>query len=327
MLLRIFKANYFYNYLLFPVVGALLLLRSFLTPGLFPPGSTAAISPLFKPIYELQLPYSAAILFNFFAVMVICYQLLFINAAFSFVRERTFLTVYLFMFIVLTLPNLHVIQPVFIAAIFILLALFSIFLSFEKKKVISNGFNAGLFTGVAGLFYPALIFLIFLVPISLHTLKNKIGWREWTASFLGLFLPVLYTFIYYFVTNNLTIFYGIYTSLLTPKDTSVLFQLPALIYFAFLAIITIAASFFILGQYDEKKINTRRFYKISFYYFAAPLILIIIPAVSHGLLVILSLPLTFLLTNYLTFMKRRFWAELFFTLLIIFSVTLQFLIK
>jgi len=318
MLLRIFKANYFYNYLLFPVVGALLLLRSFLTPGHFPPESTATISPLFNPIYELQLP---------FAVMVICYQLLFINAAFSFVRERTFLTVYLFMFIVLTLPNLHTIQPVFIAAIFILLTLFSIFLSFEKKKVISNGFNAGLFTGVAGLFYPALNLLIFLVPISLHALKNKIGWREWVASFLGLSLPVLYTFSYYFATNNLTPFYETYTNLFNHKDVSVLFQLPTLIYFAFLTIITIAASFFIMGQYDEKKINTRRFYKISFFYFVSPLILIIIPSVSHELLVILALPLTFLLTNYLTFMRRRFWAELFFTLLIIFSVTLQFLIR
>jgi hypothetical protein len=327
MLIRIFKANYFYNYLLFPVVGILLLLKSFLTPGAFPPETTASISPIFKPIYNLPFTHTTSLAINFAAVMIICFQLLYINATFSFIRERTFLTVYLFMFIVFALPNLHSIQPVFVAAIFILLAFFSIFKSFEKKKVISNGFNAGLFTGIAGLFYPSLNLLIFLVPISLYILKNKIGWREWIASFIGLSLPVIYSFTCYFLTNSLTPFYELYTSVFLPKDYSLLRQLPVLIYLGFLSVIIIAASFFILKQYDEKKISTRRFYKIAFFYFATSLLLIIIPSVSHELLVILTLPLTFLLSNYLTFMRRRFWAELIFTLLIIFSVALQYVIK
>jgi hypothetical protein len=327
MLLRIFRANYFYNYILFPLVGILLLLKSFLSPGIFPPETTATINPVFKPLYELQLPYAAALLLNYIAVMIICYQLLYFNAAFSFVRERTFLPVYLFMFIVYALPGLHYIQPVFIAAIFILLALYNIFLSFEKKKVISNGFNAGFFIGVAGLFYPSLNFLIFLVPSSLYTLKNKIDGRVWIASFLGLLLPALYAFTYYFLTNNLISFFEIYTCLLMPKDTLVIFQIPVIIYLSFLLIVTISASLFILKGYDEKKISTRRYFKILFFFFITSLLLLIIPAVSHELLVIVTIPLTFLLTNYLTFMHRRFWAELFFIILISFSVALQFFVK
>lgn len=327
MLLRIFRANYFYNFLLFPLTTALLLLKSFLYPGVFPPDTITAVTPLLKPLYGMQLPYHAALAINFAAIMIICFQLLYINAAFSFVRERTFLPVYLFLFIVLGLPDLHVIQPVFIAAIFILLAYYSIFLSFEKKKVISNGFNAGFFIGIAGLFYPAANVLIFLVPSSLYTLKNKIGWHEWVGSFLGVLLPHLYAFTYYFCTNNLSIFYEIYLNLLTPKNTSVLFQIPVIVYFSFLAIVTIAASIFILGQYDEKKISTRRFFKILFFFFSTSLLFLIFPAVSHELLVIVTLPLTFLLTNYLTFIRRRFWAEFFFILLIGFSIVLQFLVR
>lgn len=327
MLLRIFRANYFYNYLLFPIVGALLLLKSFLYPGIIPTETVTAINPFFRPLYDIPLHYSVALIINFFVVMIICIQLLYINSAFSFVRERTFLPVYLFMFIVLALPGLHIIQPVFISAVFILQALYSIFLSFEKKKVITNGFNAGFFIGIAGLFYPGLNVLVFLVPSSLYTLKNKIGWREWIASFLGLLLPPLYAFTYYFCTNNVSTFFEIYTHLLSPKDTSVLFQIPVIVYFSFLAIITIAASFFIMRGYDEKKISTRRYFKILFFFFITSLLLILIPSVSYELLVITALLLTFLFTNYLTFMLRRFWSEFFFIVLIAFSIVLQFLVK
>jgi hypothetical protein len=82
-----------------------------------------------------------------------------------------------------------------------------------------------------------------------------------------------------------------------------------------------------IAQYDEKKISTRRFFKILFFFFATSLLLIIIPSVSYELIVILSLPFIFLLTNYFTFMRRRFWAELFFVLLITFSIVMQFLVK
>jgi len=327
MLLRIFKANSFYNFLLFPITGILLLLKSFLAPGVFPPAELSPINPLVKPLYDLQLPYSAALLINFAVIMIICFQLLYFNVTFSFVRERTFLPVYLFLFFVLGLPGLHVIQPVFIAAVFVLLALYNIFLAFEKRQVVSNGFNAAFFIGIAGLFYPGLNLLIFLVPISLYTLKSKIGLREWLGSITGLILPPLYLFTYYFLTNKLNLFFEIYTNLLTPKNTSVLFQIPVIVYFSFLVIITIIASAFMMRGYDEKKISTRCYFTILFFFFLTTLILIIIPSVSYELLVIIALFLTFLLTNYLTFMKRRFWAELFFTLLIAFSIVMQFLVE
>lgn len=327
MFIRIFKANNFYNFLLFPIVGALLLIKSFMHPGIFPPETLSPINPIFKPIYSLQLTYNVALAINYTAILIICFLLLYINAAFSFVRERTFLPLYIFMFIVLALPGLHIIQPVFFAAIFILLALYNIFLSFEKRKVIVNGFNAGFFIGMAGLFYPGANLLVFLAPISLYTLKNKIGGREWIASFLGLFLPHIYLFTYYFLTNNIASFFVIFTNLFIFKDLSFFIQVPIIVYFSFLAILTIASSFFMITQYDEKKISTRRFFKILFFFFSASLLLIIIPSVSYELIVILTLPFTFLLTNYFTFMRRRFWAELLFVLLITFSIVMQFMVK
>jgi hypothetical protein len=228
---------------------------------------------------------------------------------------------------VYALPDLHVIQPVFFSGIFILLAFNRIFSSFEKKKGISNAFDAGFLTGIATLFYPGSVILVFLIPASLYTLKNKIGWREYIASMLGLFLPLLFAFSYYFIFNNVSNFIDLFTNVIIKREETILHLLPVQIYFIFLILLTIFSSIFILGQYDEQKISIRRYFKILFFYFCTSVILIILPSVSYELLVLLTIPLTFLITNYLTFMHRRFWAELFFIILIIFAVGLQFIIK
>jgi hypothetical protein len=327
MLLRIFKANSIYNFILLPIIGGLLLLKSFLEPGIFPPESHQFTTPLFLPVYLSNISFKVALLVNFLTVIIICIQLLYINATFSFVRDRSFLPAYLFLFIVYTIPDLHVIQPVFISCIFLLLAINRIFSSFEKKNIISNAFDAGFLTGLAGLFYPGAIILVFIIPLNLYTLKNKVSWREFAVAFIGLLLPFLYTFSYYFIVNNVSSFIDLFTNVIIKRENTIFHLLPVQIFVAFLALITIFSSLFILSQYDEKKISTRLYFKILFFYFCTSLLLFILPSVSYELLVFLIIPLSFLFTNYLTFMRRRFWAELFFTILILISIGLQFIIK
>jgi hypothetical protein len=279
MLLRIFRANSVYNFILVPIIGGLLLLKSYLEPGIFPPDSIQFNTPLFSSLYQSNITFFSALLINYAAVIFICFQLLYINAAFSFVKERTFLPSYLFLFIVYAIPDLHVIQPVFISAIFQLFAINSIFSSYEKKKTISNAFNAGFFTGLAGLFYPGAIVLVFLIPVSLYTLQNKVGWREFVASFIGLLLPLLYAFSYYFVFSDVSNFIQLFTNSIIKRENTILHLIPVQIYFVFLLLITIVSSFFIVGQYDEKKISTRRYFKILFFYFCTSLLLLILPSV------------------------------------------------
>lgn len=175
--------------------------------------------------------------------------------------------------------------------------------------------------------YPGALLLVLLIPVSFYILQNKQSWRESFASFIGLLLPLLYTFSYYFIFNNISNFIDLFTNVIIKREDTILNLLPVQIYFVYLLLITIFSSLFIVRQYDEKKISTRRYFKIFFFYFSASLLLFILPSVSYELLVILSIPLTFLFTNYLTFIRRKFWAELFFTILIVISLALQFIIK
>jgi len=306
-----------------------LLLKTFLdTKGLNAENFVFS-SPITGNLDFSGMPYWKVIMLAYIPAMIISFLLLNVNARFSFIRERTFLPSYLFILLAFTQPVLHLIHPVYISGIFLLWAISVIFSSFEEKKAISKAFNAGILTGLAGLFYLSSSLFIILVPISLFTLRGKIGWREYFTSFFGFLIPWIYTFSFYFVFGDITTLIDILAHSVTyNKPTGTIVEyIPEIAFFSVLSLITVISSFYILNQYDENKISTRRYNKILFFYFATSLIFTILPKVSFEVFVLTSIPLTYLFANYLSFMKRRFWAELFFAILIIFSIMFQFVVE
>lgn len=328
-LLRIFRTNNGYNFILLPIVGALLLLKTFLDTKGLNAGNLTFTSPITGTLDLSGMSNFGVIMLAYIPAIIISFLLLDINARFSFIRERTFLPSYLFLILAFTQPILHFIHPVYFSGIFLLLAIRVIFSSFEKKKAIANAFNAGLLTGLAGLFYLSSSLYIVLVPISLFALRGKIGWREYFTTFFGFLIPWIYTFSSYFIFGDITKLIDILAhSVSYNKPTGTIIEyIPEIVFFSVVFIITIIASFYILNQYDENKISTRRYNKILFFYFATSLIFTILPQVSFEVFVLISIPLTYLFSNYLSFMKRRFWAEFFFAILILFSIMFQFVVE
>ncbi len=326
-MLRIFRANSVYNFILLPIFGALLLIKSYLdTKGMYAV-SYSFITPAFPQIDLSKIKYEVLILLSFISVLLICFQLLITNARFAFIKERTFLPSYLFLFIIYTIPELHFFNPVLISGVFCLLAINTIFDSFEKNNSIMNAFNAGFLTGIAGLFYLSANLLVILIPISLFNLRGKISWREVVTPFIGLLLPWLFVFTFYYATNNTNVFIDNILNYLKFKNTTIIRDFVLIGYFALIGLITLISSMFVLKQYDEEKIRVRRYFKILFFFFFSSLIFLIFPFVSYELIVLTVLPISFFITSYLSFMRRRFWAEFFFILIIVLSFSLQFVFE
>jgi hypothetical protein len=327
MLLRIIKANHFYNFILIPVLGFLMLLPAFSDIQMIPADTYAHVSPLFQPLISQGISNHTAILINFAVVLIICFLLLQINARYAFVKERTFLPAFLFFVIIYALPELKIIQPVFIAGLFLVLCIRSIFASFEKKEAIRNAFDAGFFIGVAGLFYFYSILFVFLIPFSLSILRNNLSWRDTFTSFVGMLLPWVFFFSAYFIANNPMVPVNYVLDSFIVKEKSFLIHLPIQIYLAYLMIIITICSVFILKQYGLKNISVRRYFKILFLFFMAALAMLFSPHVSTEILVFLTIPLTFLITNYLIFIRRRVWAELFLYLMVGIAASLQLFVN
>jgi hypothetical protein len=327
MLVRLLKANLFYNILLVPLMGILLLVQSLRIEVPFAQTSYAVNSPILQLLINTDIPYWGTVLINYGVMLIIGFLLIHINAKFTFIKEQTFLPTYLMFFLVFALPSLHHIQPVFIAALFLMLSFYNIFVVYDKKQVIGNAFNAGFLTGLASVFYLPCLLLILIIPSSISTIKGKASAKEFFASWMGILLVWVFYFTYFFVFGKIQSFIDLFNNAFQFADRGILLKIPVIVYLSFLALVTILASGFIIIQYDTRKISTRRYFKVLAYYFFASLALFAVPSTSIELLVIVALPLTILLSNYLILMRRRFWAETFLILIIAFAYGLQYLIK
>lgn len=326
-MLRIFRANSVYNFFLLPIIGALLLIKSYLDLRGIYASDYSFITPAFPKIDLSTIRYETLIGLSLIAVLFICFQLLITNARFAFIKERTFLPSYLFLFIIYTIPELHFFNPILLAGVFCLLAINNIFDSFEKNKAIINAFNAGFLTGIAGLFYLSANLFVILIPISIFNLRGKISWREVVTPLIGLLLPWIFVFTFYFATNNTNIFVDNILNYIKFKNEPFIKDYVLLGYFGLIGLITLISSMFVLKQYDEEKIRVRRYFKILFFFFFSSLIFFIFPFVSFELIVLTVIPISFFITNYLSFMRRKFWSEFFFILIILLSFGLQFVFE
>ncbi|MCF8362089.1 MAG: DUF6427 family protein [Prolixibacteraceae bacterium] len=325
MLLKLLKGNHLYNYILFPVIGLMLIAGTLLQDGVFYPAFSSSAGPLSFLLQEIEFGNIWAVFTNYLLILLISLLLLHINEYFSMARDATFLPSYLFLFIVYAIPNLQVLQPIFLSALFIALSFRSIFSSIDQKYTVNKAFNAGFFIGIAGLFYTYATLIVLIIPISIYILRNNLNWRNLLSPILGAIFPWLYLLVYYFIFKDIALFFELLEQSFQMPEVSFFSNTIIFVYLSYLILITLIASFFIIKQYDEKKINTRRYYKVLFIYFVSILLLLLIPPVSFEIIVLIALPLTFLITNYLAHMKRRFWAELFFTTLVVISIILQFL--
>lgn len=324
MLLRIFKGNYLFNYILFPLVSVLLISGTLLSSS----GQSIAVpitsSPLGVLLSGITIHTTGSVLINLLVVWLISLLLFHINARFSMVKDVSFLPSYLFLFIVFAIPDFRYLQPILPSALFIALSFRSIFLSLEKDNMTPNIFDASFFVGVASLFYFFASVLILAIPLGILVMHKKINWKNLSATLLGLILPWGLLYIILFLSDHTLELNKLTWQFVTHENSLMAKNIALYLYLGFILILTLISSFFILKQYDEKNINTRRYFKVLFIFFVASLVLLPIPAVAGEIIVLATLPLTFLITNYLTYMKRRTWAELFFTVLIIFSIILQF---
>lgn len=326
MILRILKANHVYNFVLVPIIGILLLLKTIITGGVFPTNECLYTSPLCTPILDSGISFTGAVLINFLLIIATCFLIFHINARFAFVREQTFLPSYLFLLIVLAFPHLHLINPIFISIIFLLFGVRSIFNSFEKRIAIRNSFNAGFFIGLAGIFFLEVSLLILIIPTSIFIIRNKITWREIVVPFIGFLLPWLLLFSGYFIFGEVDTLISLLENSLLEKDKLIFLKLPVQLFLSYLILLIGISSMFIIRQYGIKNISVRRYFKVLFIVFASSILLLLLPSVGIEGLVLLTIPVTFLLTNFLIHTKRKTWAEILLDLLIVVVVTIQFFI-
>ncbi len=326
MLLRALKSNPTYHFLLIPFIAAALWAKSFINPAQFSfyPGENSMI--LYQPINYLlgQNPLTSNIV-ALLCTILLAFLIYKITVQYSFIRVRTVLPSTLFVLFSSGMHDLHAMHPVYPAALFLILTIDRIFDSYEKDVIHSNAFEAGIFLAIGSLFYLNLVFLFPFLWIGFIILKQKVNWREFVLTTLGFIFPWIVALAYYGATSQTDEMMVTLKANLGSHASLLLKDLPTQIYAGYLALMTLLASFFLISQYDGKKISSRKYFKAFFWVFLITCITAIAnPAVSQEVMILLSIPLTYLISNYLIYMKRQIWGELFLYILLAGIIVLQF---
>jgi len=327
MLLKTLKSNQTFHFLLIPLVAGALWIKSFLNPMLFPFYTGEDSMLLYQPINALIGKNTVAS--NIFAlvfIILLAFLILKLNVQYTFIRVRTVLPSILFILITSGLHELHAMHPIYPAALFLILTIDRIFNAYDKEVIHSNAFEAGIFLAIGSLFYLNLVFFFPFLWIGFLIIKPKVNWREYILSTLGFILPWLAALAYYAGTGQSDDLIGVLKENISSHQSFLVGNLPIHIYLGFLGFLTLLASFLILSQYDGKKISSRKYFKAFFWIFLMSCILIVAnPAVSQDIIVLLAIPLTYLISNYLIYMKRPIWGEIYLSILTAGVIYLQFI--
>lgn len=327
MILRILKSNRSVNYFLYPLLGVIFWLQSFLKPQIYPFYSGEAEGLLYNPIARLVADNALSqSIIALVLLLIMAFMVQQINNQYSFIRIRTMLPAPIFVIIISGFTQLHTLHPVYFGSIFLLVAIYRLFVAFDKSKPYSAAFDTGFILGIGTLFYYNLFIILPALIIGVGILARENNWRQFVLMLLGFLLPLVFAAAYAFLTNNLLEFLKTFEqSILTPNN-HFKSNISLHIYLGSLIVLTVFGSVKIIQQYDTKKVSTRKYFSVFFLIFIFSLLsFTFIPATSQEMLMITAIPLTFLIANFFVFLKSRFWGELLFSLLFVLVLVLQFL--
>jgi hypothetical protein len=325
MLLRFFRSIGSQMIIFIPFLGLLLWLHSLIhipqAVFLF----DKVPMPLYKFISDLLPPSSIfASILTLTLVVIQGFWLVRLNSRFMIINNRTYLPALLFVIITASFPGLQRLNPAIFSGFFLLLAIEKMFESYHNNKPAHEYFIAAFYISLGAVFYPYLIFFMFIVWTGLVVLR-PFHWREWVYSFFGFATPFFFLFCFYYLVHNDP--YRVY------NDFKTVFQIrysfagysPMIIIFlVYILFFILMASQFMIKTFVGKKILPRKAYVMFLWLFINSLaVYVLIPQASVELIFIAAIPISYLLAHYLAFMKAEFWGNIFLLLLLILIVLVQ----
>ncbi len=207
----------------------------------------------------------------------------------------------------------HSFDPILIANIFVMPALFFLMESYREEQALSDFFKAGFFMGLASFFYVHYIFLFPLSFIALIILR-AFNWREWISLLLGLLTPYyIYVALNYITVNDFTQSFSLISTVLSD------FQKPLVSEYDMAFLIMIALLFvFALFQSLTKgfgvKVKTKKTKFILLWMMALCLLMVFFKHKSDWLLMPCIIPLSVIIGDYLAELRQLKIANTLLTL-------------
>ncbi|TAL66356.1 MAG: hypothetical protein EPN88_08560 [Bacteroidetes bacterium] len=326
MLLRIFKGTGPGVIFLIIIILIAVWIGAFLNPQMSAEFNYEKIP---MPLYGLvqKLIGNSPLLGVIFSFSMVCLMIFFIvnfNTASFFITERTFLPALIYILFSGFFPQYQLLNPVIPASIFLMIAIRRIMDGYRKQGTAYNFFDAALLISIGSLFYGNLIWFGLLVIIGIAILRTA-NILEIAISILGLLTPYIITFgLYYVIGKDLTAFTSLIEQNLLGKSIDYQFSRLTIVALITSAIIILVSIVYLLMLMNTKKIKSRKIFTLLVWVFLISVTgYFALPSVSVEIVWITAIPVSYFLTHYFVFYKKKIVSEIFLSLLFVFVLLIQ----
>ena len=236
----------------------------------------------------------------------------------SLLKQSAYFPAFMFILLASCRGSLICFYPALIAVLFLMLAIRRLAAGYKKDKALSEVFDAGLFIGIASLFYiPLVVFIVFLW-IAILTIRSLI-WREWVAALIGFALPFAFMLAYHYIFYAPAPFWSTKLSVVTSNyRTHWSFSWEEWVLLIAIVGTSIASFWLFINKVSDNVVKAQKIWALMLWFvFFALVSVAISPQRDARSLVILVLPVSFIFSNYFLKAKSAIWSEFLFLCVIV----------
>jgi hypothetical protein len=281
------------------------------------------------PLYGLMKgmlynSHSLGVVISFLMVSLLAFLMVHFNTTIFFINERTFLPALIYVLLGGFFPDHQLLNPVIPASIFLMLAMFRIMDGYHKAGTAYNYFDAGILIGTGSLFYANLIWFGALVFIGIALMRTG-NLKEIVISIIGLVTPYLITIgFYYAIGKDIGALVKLFGNNLFEKTSYYPFPRLTILALIFGSIFVLISLVQLINHLSTKKIKSRKTFSLLIWTFIISIIVyFVLPSVSVEIVWLISIPVSYFLTHYFVYAKKKLVPEILFSLLFVFILLIQ----
>lgn len=325
MIIRFFRQNHPASLLiLLPIIAVLLWIPAFITKEYVNTRNSMPLMELItKPFAETTWVLSLiGLIFNIGSALVFN----FIIEKLDVLERKSNLPAMLFIVLASSFTSFLDFHPLQPAVFLLLISIYRIFESYQLPSALSNAFDAGLFLGIAILFYfPFFWFMPFLWTCLL--VVRPFVWREYVLSALGALLPILLAASYYYFANRLPYlwFDKIVFSLSErtfpyPSDSWLWWGV-----FIMGCFILLFSAGLLLKRLNNSVIRAKSTIQTFLVYAVFSMLIVFVNGTQQSYIFYLFiLPIALIWSNYFVSLKKQWLAELLLNIYLVFVIANQY---
>ena len=315
MFIRFFKSNNASALLFLPLIAIVIWVFVFIHPIILPIKHSMPLYELMAGIF-VSIPWLSTLI-GLILVIGEAFLLNFIVNENEVLEKQNYLPALFYIVFMSNNDAMLTLHPLLFGNLFILFALHKLLSSYRKDNAFSQAFDAGFLISIATLFYFPFVVFLPLLGVGLIIMR-PFNWREWIISFLGASIPYLFVITFYFWNDRLD--YLFYDKMFYQfiREEQVL-DFPKTFYFMLgIGWMVILFSIFkiIVGVGIGSQRTKKSIILFVWFLFFSALSILLAPEISTKYFSVLAIPSAVFCANYFTHIKKGWWAEFLFLLLL-----------